>query len=379
MVPSKVAPTSRSARSNVESELSMQSESPLLTIAIPTFNRCEFLSELLECILPQLLSASGVELLISDNCSTDETAATVERFRARGLDPRYIRNPVNIGADANFLQCFRESAGKYLWIMGDDDVLVDGSIGRILRILQHSSVSEDDSGDFDMAYVSSFGFSGKFDPGRISIPRDPFGRFAEVVTDGRYFLDRVHANIVLLSVVIVNKKRLTSSGMPPIRDLGDCNLQQLAWVLPSVRRRGRILYIWERLVGYRRSNTSGFGVCQVFGIQLPEIASQYYSNDRDMYNTLINALVRQWFPDVIAQLRRGEQPLLIAEDYARILTPTHSGNWRYWIFLYPVASLSLPLAFVLFRLTRALNSVWRALQVLMHYYFRRGDSFDGLG
>ena len=79
---------------------------PFLTIAIPTYNRAGCLRELLSGLTHQLEIEPRVELMISDNASPDETRAVVEEFIAGGTQMRYIRTPQNIGADANFLQCF---------------------------------------------------------------------------------------------------------------------------------------------------------------------------------------------------------------------------------------------------------------------------------
>ncbi|MDE1010646.1 MAG: glycosyltransferase, partial [Paraburkholderia fungorum] len=55
---------------------------PLLTIAIPTFNRAAYLQLCLQQVLPDrnFVDDGTVEILVSDNCSTDQTAATVEIF-----------------------------------------------------------------------------------------------------------------------------------------------------------------------------------------------------------------------------------------------------------------------------------------------------------
>ena len=86
-----------------DSKVRMGAEPFLLTIAIPTYNRSRYLARLLESLLPQLKGESRVELIISDNASPDETQATVEEYRLRGLDFRFIRNETNIGAEANFI------------------------------------------------------------------------------------------------------------------------------------------------------------------------------------------------------------------------------------------------------------------------------------
>ena len=167
---------------------------------------------------------------------------------------------------------------------------------------------------------------------------------------------------------------LTANGKPSIRDLGPCSLQQLAWVLPSVRRNSRILYIWERLVGYRSFNSGGWAPCQVFGVDLPKIASEYYEEEPDLVSCLRNALVSTWLPAAAIEVRKGNHPGLIAEDWVRILGPVYSRNWRYWVFLYPIVSLPLGLTNVAFGITNTMNKASRALSVLAKHFGRRGES-----
>ena len=109
----------------------MAEEQPILTIAIPTFNRSRYLRELLETVVPQVVAEADVELLVSDNASGDETAAVVEAARpALGERMRVVRQTENIGSDANFVFCFTEARGRYVWIVGDDDILVQAEAGR---------------------------------------------------------------------------------------------------------------------------------------------------------------------------------------------------------------------------------------------------------
>src|SRR5277367_2609330 len=107
-------------------------ERPLLTIAIPTFNRCQFLRQLLDSLGEQTRGDDRVEILVSDNASPDETSAVVAEARRQGTRLNYIRNEENIGADANFLQCYERATSKYLWIFSDDDLLRPGAVHLIL-------------------------------------------------------------------------------------------------------------------------------------------------------------------------------------------------------------------------------------------------------
>jgi abequosyltransferase len=345
---------------------------PLLTLAIPTFNRHTYLGELLDSISVGYGAEMTVELLISDNCSTDETPAVVEKFRSRGFRLRYIRNEVDIGADANFLQCFNEASGKYFWLMGDDDVLAPNAVAQILSLLQKGEVtSGSHTPDFDLVYLSAFSFSGKSQGGTMRDRKDPLGRFAEVVTDGSYFLRRVNALVGLISSIIVNKNRLIENNHLPIRSLQKSSLGQLAWVLPLIRREGRILYVWERLVGYRVYNSGGWGPCQVFGVNLQNVASSYFSSEPILMDSLMNGVLHYWFPPVISDVRQGKHPALLSEDCTAPLGPIFHANWRYRLLVFPLAVSPLWLARILGYCINLSNKITQRSQVLSRHFFGR--------
>lgn len=109
----------------------------LITIAIPTFNRVEYLTELLALILPDIEAEkdSGlVELLIVNNASTDGTHDLVKKMSLGKIV--YILNDENIGGDRNFLKCIQCANGVYVWLFGDDEIYIKGSIRRILHELR---------------------------------------------------------------------------------------------------------------------------------------------------------------------------------------------------------------------------------------------------
>ena len=110
---------------------------PLLSICVPTYNRAELLRSLLLSLVPQVRELAGeVELVVSDNCSTDETRQTVEW--ARGFGPlRYHRNGENIGAIPNILLLADElAAGEFCWLLGDDEMLRPGAVAKVVEILK---------------------------------------------------------------------------------------------------------------------------------------------------------------------------------------------------------------------------------------------------
>lgn len=102
----------------------------LLTIAIPTYNRKNLLKRALDSIIPQL--NPKIEVLVSDNASDDGTDKMMDE-----LFPmvRYIKNNTNIGADGNFLQCYKEARGKYVILLGSDDRLATGALNYLTEFL----------------------------------------------------------------------------------------------------------------------------------------------------------------------------------------------------------------------------------------------------
>lgn len=118
----------------------MESYSYILTIAIPTYNRSKILEESLLSIIPQLKKHSdSIEFLISDNCSSDNTEEVVSKFINSNFKINYIKNKENIGMDRNFVQCLQKAKGKYIWILGDDDHLLDDSLDFVIDVLKKGS------------------------------------------------------------------------------------------------------------------------------------------------------------------------------------------------------------------------------------------------
>ena len=100
----------------------MNAEWPLITIGIPTYNRAHSTLPLtLESALAQ--NYPNLEIIVSDNCSTDDTEKVVTSYK----DPRleYIRQKVNLGSNGNYNALLHAARGSYFLLLHDDD-LIDG-------------------------------------------------------------------------------------------------------------------------------------------------------------------------------------------------------------------------------------------------------------
>ena len=109
---------------------------PLLSICIPTYNRSNYLKVCLDSIISQFANkeiSGQVEIVISDNASTDDTQETIAEFKKKFSNIKYSRNNKNLGFDRNLLKVIDESTGKYCLILGDDDALFPESLSVILN------------------------------------------------------------------------------------------------------------------------------------------------------------------------------------------------------------------------------------------------------
>ena len=113
---------------------------PMLTIAIPTYNRVERLKETLQRVIDEV-EGKDVEIIVSDNASTDYTNEFMNLMINRYSYVKYFRRRENGGFDANFLNCFDKAEGKYVMLLGDDDVLLPGAIESILKCLEQRPVA----------------------------------------------------------------------------------------------------------------------------------------------------------------------------------------------------------------------------------------------
>lgn len=91
-----------------------------VSICIPQYNRIQYLLQSLDIITNQ--SYGDIEVVISDDCSTDDTEAKILSLQPKYKYPIvYKRNEKNNGYDANYRQCISLATGEYCIVIGNDD------------------------------------------------------------------------------------------------------------------------------------------------------------------------------------------------------------------------------------------------------------------
>jgi len=93
---------------------------PKVSIALVTYNRSSLLPKTIESILSQ--SYSNFELIISDDCSTDETESICRHYARHDSRIKYIRNKTNLGMPGNLNASLKVTSGEYVANLHDGDI-----------------------------------------------------------------------------------------------------------------------------------------------------------------------------------------------------------------------------------------------------------------
>lgn len=109
----------------------------LLSICIPTYNRAANLNLCLKSILEQVGNNEQVEIVISDNDSTDNTKEVVMFYSSKYNNLSYFKNETNIGGNANILHVLTLGKGRYLKLMNDYGGFIDGGALKMLEIVKN--------------------------------------------------------------------------------------------------------------------------------------------------------------------------------------------------------------------------------------------------
>ncbi len=112
---------------------------PRVSICVPAYNHGRFLRAAIESALAQ--TWADLEVVVSDNCSTDETSDVVRAFAGRDTRVRYEPAPAHLGMAENFNRCLALARGEYVKYLCADDILEARCVERLVAALElHGAV-----------------------------------------------------------------------------------------------------------------------------------------------------------------------------------------------------------------------------------------------
>lgn len=111
----------------------------VLTILIPTRTRVHDVRRCAQAFVQQVEEGSlggSVEVLVVDNCSTDATAAVIQKFARQHACLRYERHLVaRDTAETSLFHAIPFARGRWIWSFGDDDLPTDGAVSWLVSHL----------------------------------------------------------------------------------------------------------------------------------------------------------------------------------------------------------------------------------------------------
>jgi glycosyltransferase involved in cell wall biosynthesis len=115
---------------------------PLLSIAIPTFNRPDKIKSLYENFLSKidLSLGSNIEVVVCDN--SDLNQAETNRKNLADSNTNYKKNNTNLGFSGNVIRCLQEVNGEFVWIISDDDEVDYDAFCRLIKWLNKSDLND---------------------------------------------------------------------------------------------------------------------------------------------------------------------------------------------------------------------------------------------
>src|SRR5579884_3000340 len=112
----------------------MPNKNSLVSIGLPVYNAGNFIDQTLKSILEQ--PYREIEVIISDNASSDNTEEICRGYAARDRRIRYYRNKENLGVASNHNRVFELSLGDYFMWAAHDDVRSLDYIQRCVEVLE---------------------------------------------------------------------------------------------------------------------------------------------------------------------------------------------------------------------------------------------------
>ena len=279
--------------------------SKILTIFVPTFERKDKLERLLKMIV-MAKNINYFNLLVQNNNIKDyKTVNLLSKYQNKFPEWEFISNHSNIGAEANIIEGLKKVKTKYCWIIGDDDLPMNGLIDNVLDLLIKNEIL--------LLFIKPFWTK------NIEIFKDKnlLHNFRE-----RSALEITkEANIMttFISSWIFNfeeYKKIDPELKHAFQRIGN-QFPQLSWILPLLNIKGKYLSSKKSSILATSENTNSYKVLETFLYLLPETIYEI-SNNKKINELIIKSYCRSYLPRLIFSVRAGFFPKTTDKNFLKI-------------------------------------------------------------
>ena len=335
--------------------------SKLFTLAIPTYNRPEYLDICLKNILVAHSNLSNsekhfIEILISDNSENNLSSDVVNQSKYDSLNITYIKNNTNIGSDQNLANCYIKSSGEYVSLMGDDDFVEGDYFTRILPIIKEMQ--------YMVIFLKVFGYTFSENEKR------PNSNQKNIIF--KTPIDALlHRNIQLgfISGLILRRDKINEQ---TINNGVGTNLVQVNACLHILSTHNKdSIYIPINLVGTTRNNTGGYNPVKVLYENYFELLNKFDNLGLSnlQLDRLKNKMLYTFYSRNFAQYIRANNSGLSTNDF-KILDKSFHNNFFYKYFIRKLfkntSRLNFNLLNIIFTLSNLIYNPYRLADFLKH-------------
>ena len=325
---------------------------PLLSILIPTYNRAKETARALQSIVSQIdpAIASKVEILVSDNASSDQTDLAVAPFIS---NIKYFKQPINIGAESNFSFLLDNSIGTYKWIFGSDDLLLRGALASIVSVLESGL-------NIGLLHIRG---TGSINP---LLNEQAVIRSAKFYVNQFKFVEDISFLMTFITANIFNSELLPRCYRTE-QGIGTSLMQLYPYLYTILSSRVNAVLPGRLYVSQADNFSGGFIQLQVFGPNMWEIFRFFSVRGLPLssFNVVGSHMCVQYYPHYIAYRKTGRHATLVpGEKDFSILFSIYKFNIWFWLASAPIFILGPKGLFI----SRAVSLLYKAYRLVVRIF-----------
>lgn len=294
---------------------------------------------LIDSVMHQLPSegilGEKLEILVCNNASTDGTTNYLNSLaNIKGV--RVIHHSVNIGPGANILYSCQAAKSKYAWIMGDDDVPLDGAILAVIECLERDIP--------DLVYLPAHWVTGDLS----------YQAKCRIKTKDLSELDRMglairaSVYVTFISSWVLNMDAYKGYSHPPLIDrYRGTSLPHLEWIFTLLVQGRKFLCANDDWIIARGGSSGGYAVFEVFSQQYNRIVDEKLDTDVRLHDFFRRCMLWCYIPGLIWGVRTGAIGRFESINKNQVideLKVAYGNDFFFILFVVPIVKFYSPLA-----------------------------------
>ena len=248
---------------------------PLVSVIIPNYNYARFLEQRIDSVLNQ--TYSNIEVIILDDCSTDNSKEVIEKYRNTPKVKHIIYNKENSGSTfKQWEKGFAKAKGEFIWIAECDDYAAPTFLEEIVHIMQNDETIK-------IGYSNSYWIT----PQKTFINRWCTIKKDIKIYNGKRFIKThmMKENYIYNASMVVFRRDALNSVDPDYKNYKSCG-DKLFWISMAVT--GKVAYICKPLNYFRIHSDKVTSKSTANGVLFQEEFKLYRKNKQKGYINIFN-------------------------------------------------------------------------------------------